>query len=144
MIYGELQKKDGAPGTVAQAPLPENFCVNISLNRLTCIGIIVVSCLLGCEAKVYTIGKNTIEAFGDGRFQIAKAARTVFLADRKEDKRIVEGVVDWLREGDWVYVLDRDSQYTILNYRTGEHDTFTTLREVPKPHRGVARRLEKK
>lgn len=84
----------------------------------------------GCEEKKHPSGRDTIESFGDGRFQILGPSDTKSLYDGEAQDMtkasIEDNVYKYKVKGDLVYVIGQRG-YTIVNYRTGEINQYKEI-----------------
>src|SRR2546423_14909416 len=102
-------------------------------------------CLLfGCERQDHPIGRDTVKSFGNGRFQILRSyQKREHLSDLEPTvgKEIVSHIKSWRSKGDWVYVLSKKDEYTVLNYRAGTSNTYANLDDAPGEHRDELTKL---
>lgn len=110
--------------------------------------LVPLTLLFGCfyKSSLYpSPGRNTIELFGDGRFEIFSGefenVSYYCLYDRKEDDGQVEGnIINYIEIAPYVYTVgtvgsgsfEEDSNsdsiyYTKVNYETGDIDQGTDL-----------------
>lgn len=123
----------------------------------------VLGCMLlflveGCSKVKYPSGKDTVDSFGDGRFQIARLPGRKILVDEETKRTICVSVLKWKQRGDLVYLLTSDikwqdrgdwvdvqpgsaRQFVILNWSSGNFTEFDDLNQVPAEARKVFERL---
>ena len=97
----------------------------------------------GFEREDYPVGRDTVDFFGNARFQIGRVGpdnRERWLFDSTQVLGLLQ-VADWRRRGDFVLVLGTDGRYTVLNYRTGRYRTYARLDDMPVGLRSGAKRL---
>lgn len=116
------------------------------LPVLLCICILFLG--TGCTPEKYPSGRDTVESFGDGTFQILRGPdRILSLRDESKPQyngRVIESnVLSYRRKGEFVYVIG-ESGYTVLNYETGEVRKHTSLDELPDQEQKVFRKMLKK
>ena len=92
-------------------------------------------------------GRDTVEGFGNGRFQIVEH-HVPWLLDNKTGQAIPPYnfgcmLAGWRRRGDWVYALTDSGWYVVLNYRTGVSHLYSSLQSVPVRHRVKMRNLRR-
>lgn len=84
--------------------------------------------LVGCEEKKHPSGRDTIESFGNGRYQIVGVVNKRVLVDLDRNIRpsVEDNVYKYKVRGDLVYVIGQRG-YTIVNYRTGEINQYKEI-----------------
>lgn len=98
--------------------------------------IVVVLGVSGCASKEnYPIGKDTYEAFGDGRFQILRMGTRRTLYDMKARDTLLLKIESWRTEGNWIYAKGDNERFVLLNYRTGFINNYKSLDDVPAEFR---------
>jgi hypothetical protein len=104
--------------------------------------------LSGCgEPKKSPPGKDTVENFGDGTWSICKTGggsnnpRKEHLHCSETQETLVQDVVDWRQDGDWVYAVGKDGVFAILNFRTNVRAKYEAIEEAPAEHQAQLRRL---
>jgi len=97
----------------------------------------------GCGRKKHRTGRDTVDWFGDGRFQVCWGQYDeVGLVDCENQVCFLD-LRDWRKKGDLVYMVNKKGEYAVLNHVTGVMDTFPALRDVPLPYRKECERLKK-
>lgn len=84
---------------------------------LVCLSIIFVA--VACKKTKYPSGKDTIESFGDGKFQISKTPSRFVLINEKTNEFLESNIYRYKEIKPFVYIIG-ESGYLILNYETGE------------------------
>src|SRR4051794_37154333 len=69
--------------------------------------------LAGCttSSDYYPIGKDTRDSFGNGRFQVGDFGGSIHLFDEKLNEGVLYSLIDWRREGNWVYAVGKKQIY---------------------------------
>ena len=93
--------------------------------------IVNAGCGSGHYKLKYPVGRDTKAAFGDGRYQIAKAMYDTILYDGERQHQIAGPIKCWDSSGDMVFVMDKKGKYTILNFATGEVKSYDRLNDAP-------------
>jgi len=80
-------------------------------------GIACASIVLGtaCVRHEYHLGKDTVKAFGNGRYQIVRVGSSLGLMDLEGRGDLSSPLVDWNTDGLYVYTLNENGKYTLLN-----------------------------
>lgn len=116
-------------------------------TRCCLIQIVVVILIFfpvtGCDNDKYPSGRDTVQSFGNGRFQIGRTPSMKFLIDMATKENITLDIRDWQNQGDWVYLVNEDGLYTVLNYRTGYYKNYPNLDSVSPEHRNFCRMLDR-
>lgn len=94
--------------------------------------LFVISCLYGCKEMKYNSGRDTIESFGNGRFQIIRVdGERKTLYDLEKQRTIVYKAVNWKKSKDYVYILEgRNSTFVVLNLENGNVQRFHNTQEM--------------
>jgi hypothetical protein len=111
---------------------------------LACLLVVTLLAAVGgaCGRKKHPTGRDTVESFGDGRFQVGHGARDLGLYD-SENQVFFLHLRDWRKKGDLVYMVNKKGEYAVLNHVTGVMQTFPALRDVPIPYRAQCERLKR-
>ncbi len=93
-------------------------------------------------------GRDTVDYFGNGRFQILQGIGHQSLHDVETQNTLVYIVHDWRKAGDRVYAVGKEDTkgrviYVVLNYRTGSHDVFHEIAQAPMEYRGELSKLKR-
>ena len=111
------------------------------------IALLLLSLLPACgkmrKKKVYLPSNETVEQFGDGRYEIRRTESRQSLYDNKSDRTLFQDVRNraFLEEEDWVYLLNLKNEYGLLNTDTGTFEVFRSLNLVPEEHRDAFLKL---
>jgi hypothetical protein len=82
--------------------------------------VLIITIISGCsDAYRYPPGKDTVEIYGDGTYQILSGPTSNTLANIETQEDIELVVYKYKEESPLVYVIG-ESGYTILNYQTGK------------------------
>ncbi len=90
----------------------------------------------------YKPGKDTIDIFGDGTFQILSGPSYNPLLNSETQENIEFNVYKYKEIKPFVYVIG-ESGYTILNYETGEYKKYKKVEEIPEKDKKIFLELEK-
>ena len=114
---------------------------------LIAVAVLAVQLLLlsGCENERYPSGRDTRVSFGDGRFQIMRqSSGGMKLRDVSNTTDIgLNNLADWRQEGDWVYAVNKEGEYAVLNFRTAEFATYKSLEAIPQAHKKFCGELKR-
>lgn len=116
------------------------------------VGLLLFATIpMGCgESKRYPSGRDTVESFGDGTWQIGKTGggpnypRKIHLINADTQENLVYDIADWRSEGDWVYLLGSDGKYAVLNFRTNVRGKYESIDQAPEEYRQNLRKLRPK
>jgi hypothetical protein len=106
--------------------------------------ILLVAAFSGCQRGKYVTGRDTVAVFGDWRFQIVSIARGMALVDEEKREVVLWDICDWATEGDWVFVVNCNGEYVVLNHCTGEVNRYGSLADVPAAHRYACEKLKRR
>ena len=96
--------------------------------------------LFGCEQQKYPWGRDTVDSFGNGRFQIGRTPTMLVLSDR-EGSVVVNNVKNWKAKSGYVFLMDGNGKCWKVDYRTGEVLSFERANAVETPDRKVFEKL---
>jgi hypothetical protein len=127
---------------------------------LTCSPLLVLSCCLMVRAlaaphvpqRYPSFGKDTVDSFGDGRFQVLRSPDgKPGLCDYEQSDELLAVAYDWRETGDWIYAFGKDGEqvlhkdkysgpslkrvYLVVNWRSGRWTKYGRLEDVPPKHR---------
>jgi hypothetical protein len=133
---------------------------------LTCCPLLVLTCCLMARSladppvlqRYPSFGRDTVDSFGDGRFQVHRSpAGNRLLWDEEQDIALLAVTFDWREEGEHIYAYGKDGEtvrhqdghrgpsmrrvYLVVNWRTGHWTKYRRMEDVPAPHREQARQL---
>ncbi len=106
----------------------------------------VMICLSCLEPRsAYHIGRDTIHAFGDGRFQVfADDAPTYVFFDEASgsfENKALSGVLKWAVAKDGYCLITSEGYFHFVDSRTGKRTTYSEFNNIPLPHRETFRRM---
>ena len=130
---------------------------NCAINMLSCLllycsaGGVLLLCV-GCDESKYPSGKDTVESFGDGHFQIMRGTDDGRTSLGLHDLAaggwcIVDDIIDYKQSGDLVYLTGlanycpTNVQYTILNIQSASHVTYDTNDKIPPQYQSTFNNL---
>ncbi|MFN2124606.1 MAG: hypothetical protein ACK2UP_14000 [Candidatus Promineifilaceae bacterium] len=81
----------------------------------------------------YNTGRDTVEAFGDGRYQVLQLPETKVLYDLQEQQEILRHVTRWRKEGDIVYLMAGErGPFAAIYLSKGTFEKYSDLALSPK------------
>jgi hypothetical protein len=86
--------------------------------------IVVASLLWGCSDQKYPWGRDTMDSFGDGRFQVVRGPTRLFLYDWEKHDSVVSYVKTWTSTAEFVFLVDGKGNCWKVNYKTGVATSF--------------------
>ena len=112
----------------------------------SCVAALVVACLLFLEPREkYNVGRDTVHAFYDGRFQIWEDGDVGYVfSDEAPDllqNNAIRGVLKWAEANDGCYLLTKDGRYHFVDSRTGKRDAYQEFNGIPPAHRETFRKM---
>ncbi len=101
--------------------------------------------IMACAKMKYPPGRDTIEAFGDGRYAVMRTPeKGKCMFDAETQTTISASVVSWKREGNLVCVLAAEpKRFVLVDYVRGTVAKYEQLEEIPLPQRPIFERLSK-
>lgn len=104
---------------------------------------IIVFIGFSCTEQKYPSGRDTVESFGDGRFQILWAPSKIkALHDGQTQETIVKDVKIWSKEGEFLYIVGTGEQlFTVLNYTTADVQQFSVPDKIPDNYKRIYKKL---
>lgn len=115
----------------------EGECMSCIWSRERCfspiqfvLAMLILFPTTGCDNDKYPTGRDTVQSFGNGRFQIGRTPSMKFLIDMATKENIMLDISDWQSQGDRVYLVNANGLYTVLNYRTGYYRNYPNLDSV--------------
>lgn len=107
------------------------------------ISFAIIFALSGCYNDYkYKPGKDTIDIFGDGTFQILSGPSPNSLLNVETQENIEFNVYKYKEIKPFVYVIG-ESGYTVLNYETGGYIKYKKIEEIPEKDKKIFIDLEK-
>ncbi|HWO75876.1 MAG TPA: hypothetical protein VNM69_08220 [Bacillus sp. (in: firmicutes)] len=107
--------------------------------------------LFGCQSKDYKYvpGKDTIEIFGDGTYQILRVVdennkefKVLYNVEKQEE--IVKNVLAYKEHNSLLYVVGEDGNYTVLDYNKNKITQYSNIEMIPEGDRGIFNELKAK
>ena len=116
----------------------------MNLTRMSFFALLLSFFCLGCERAEYASGRDTLQAFGRGRFQLLiLGGKQKLLYDLKLQRTLVSDVKSWQIDDDLLLILSVGAQrFTILNVETGGLQHFQVISEIPQLQRGKFEKLQ--
>ena len=115
------------------------------MGRYLLIALVILPLLTGCvkakKKKLYLPSNETIEQFGDGRYEIRQTGSRQALYDIKQARPLFQDVRAYREEEYWVYLANIKNHYCLLNTETGDWSVFPGLNEVPEEHKDTFLKL---
>jgi hypothetical protein len=102
---------------------------------------VVVMTLLaagGCDFTTlkWPVGRDTYEAFGDGRFQLLKTPnKTLFLYDCGRRETVADDVVKWRCTRNGVVIAIEKNGYCVVAMHDGAASHYSKLQDIPGQER---------
>ena len=116
--------------------------------------VVVVSFVLGClilgagcgkirkkKPMAYLPSQETVEQFGDGRFELATTTQGTILRDLKTHRTLIARVVGWVEDNGRLYFKNKDDAYLVLDPDADTWDVYASLDDVPEDDRDAASRV---
>lgn len=108
------------------------------IAAMICLGI------LG-ERPAYHSGRDTIHAFGNGRFQIFadSDAAYVFIDEATDSltNKAIMGVLKWAEAKDGYCLITSEGHFHFVDSKTGKRTTYSKFNDIPSPQREAFRRM---
>jgi hypothetical protein len=109
------------------------------------IALVVLCLVAGCgrakKKKLFLPSNETVEQFGDGRFEVRRTESRQGLYDNRSARPLFQDVRAYLEEEEYVYAVNIKNEYCLLNTETGEWAVFHGLNEVPEEHKDTFLKL---
>jgi hypothetical protein len=109
--------------------------------------------LVGCRTLDYDTGRDTVEAFGNGRYQILRSGNTRSLCDSKKLGGDCEPVESWTSNSQYAYAVILESsgikprvlkkKLVLIDLQTEQSTQYDSLDKVPAPHQSTFSELIK-
>jgi thioredoxin-related protein len=104
--------------------------------------------LFGCQSKnfKYGPGKDTVEIFGDGTYQILRIVdedlkEHKVLYNNEKQESVVENVLDYKEHKSLLYVVG-DNKFTVLDYEKNKVKQYKNIQEIPDKDREIFKTLK--
>ena len=100
--------------------------------------------LSACSRVKNPPGRDTIDTFGDGRYEILRSGtQGRIMYDSQTQTTISRDVIAWKRKGTLVYAISSDPErFILVDYTSGIVRKHERLEDVPLPEREVLERIE--
>jgi hypothetical protein len=110
--------------------------------------------LAGCGTLDYGVGRDTVEAFGNGRYQIQRGGgNDRYLCDSKKSGGDCESVESWISNSQFAYVIVLESSgskpkilkktLVLIDLQTEQKSRYESLSKVPLAHQPTFSKLMK-
>lgn len=108
--------------------------------------LMVTAIIIGCSDKNYRSGRDTVKAFGDGRFQVLRIrGKRNILYDLQQQRTIVYDVEDWSVVSNYVFSFDREKQvFVVLDLKSGRFKQYKDANLAPSEIRSALQKVEPK
>jgi hypothetical protein len=118
------------------------------MGKYLLIALVILPLVTGCvkakKKKLFLPSNETIEQFGDGRFEIRQTESRQTLYDSKLSRPLFQDVRAYREEDDWIYLVNIKNRYCLLNTESGEWSVFPCLNDVPEEHKATFLKLASK
>lgn len=108
------------------------------------IAAIIFLVFLG-ERPAYHSGRDTIHAFGNGRFQIFADgdAAYVFIDEATDSlaNQALTRVLKWAEDKDGYCLITSEGHFHFVDSKTGKRTTYSKFNDIPSPQRETFRRM---
>ncbi len=115
------------------------------MGKYLLIAMMILSLAAGCgkvrKKKLFLPSNETVEQFGDGRFEVRRTESRQTLYDNKSARPLLRDIRAYLEEDDWVYTVNIKNEYCLLNTETAEWSVFRNLNDVPEEHKDTFLKL---
>lgn len=109
------------------------------MARTLLVTLVLICLVTGCgrakKKRLFLPSNETVQQFGDGRFEIRRTESRQVLYDNRTAKPVFPDVRAYLEEEEYVYTVNIKNEYCLLNTDTGEWAVFPALNEVPEDHK---------
>jgi hypothetical protein len=96
------------------------------------------------KAIVYLPTQETVEQFGDGRYELAATGRGTILRDIKSSRTLLAQVVGWLEDNGRIYLKGQDGTFLVLDPDADSWESYRTMDDVPEEDREAASRIPRR
>jgi hypothetical protein len=94
--------------------------------------------VVGCKQKKYHSGRDTVESFGDGRFEIGRlSGEKLVLGDAENRTAGFMDVYKYKTKGNWVFASSEEDTFAVLNYETGDYTMYKDINFVPDDYKKI-------
>jgi hypothetical protein len=120
----------------------------LPMGKYLLIALLILPLVTGCakakKKKLFLPSNETVEQFGDGRFEIRRTESRQTLYDSKLARPLFQDVRAYLEEDDWIYTVNIKNKYCLLNTESGDCSIFCSLNDVPEEHKATFLKLSSK
>ena len=107
---------------------------------------VAIACILFFGPRPgYDVGRDTIHAFYDGRFQIWEDGDVGYVFSDKASGSLqnndIRGVLKWAEANDGCYLVTKDGRYHFVDSRTGMREAYQEFNGIPPVHRETFRKM---
>ena len=119
----------------------KRFVIESVLFFAAMIGLFLIG-----ERSAYRSGRDTIHAFGNGRFQIFAAAGDaayVFIDEATDSlaNQALMGVLKWAEVKDGYCLITKDGSYHFVDSKTGERMAYSEFNDIPPSYKKKFRKM---
>jgi hypothetical protein len=102
-----------------------------------------VAFLNGCGSYNYEGSRDTVEMFGDGRYQVAEVSGSRHcIDDAKTKKIVVESIDKWKQSGGFAYAVGGyPFSYIVIDLSTNTLMHYATISKVPQKYQPIFKSL---
>lgn len=98
-------------------------------------------CLVGCtpSTPLYEEGRDTVQSFGKGRFQVCEGAPQSYdLMDEKARVALADNIVSWKQQGSYGYIIGKKPlRFYLIDIPAARLQLYKQLSQVPTNHQAV-------
>src|SRR5262249_41198440 len=95
-------------------------------------------CLIACflfmydvyvhvEERRFPVGKDTVEIYAYGRYQIVNSSGVFALDDYMKPAPLLSDLMDWCQVGRYLVAVDREGRYLVVDLKTTTHQLFEDI-----------------
>lgn len=102
------------------------------MRWLTIILAVFTSLLIGCRDVEYRAGRDTIQSFGDGRYQVLRISEHQVLYDLQRQEEVLRGVTNWLKSNEEIILMaGSQGPFVILHLNSNIAEKFLDIEMAP-------------
>ena len=126
------------------------MCKRKGAARRFAVESVVVVCVVAAilflgPRSAYDVGRDTVHALGNGRFQIWEDGDVGYVfsdvaSDSFENKDLF-GVLKWAETRDGYCLITKDGRYHFVDSRTGKRDAYQEFNDIPPTCRESFRKM---
>ena len=126
------------------------LCKRKGAARRFAVESVVVACIVAAilflgPRSAYDVGRDTVHAFGEGRFQIWAEDDVAYVffdvASVSLENKDLFGVVKWAEAKDGYCLITKDGLYHFVDARSGKRDTYREFNDIPPTCRETFRKM---